>query len=644
MGTLRVDGRNSATVETAEGTFFIPAGQTYEAMNGDEVQIRRIRGNRGDLPLGTVAHVVDRRHRSFVATYVEDGPLRVLVPLDDRLLHDFLMVQDDDSPVRLRVSNKAVVVARVREYPTRRAPGIATIERLLGEDEGESIAVESIIASHDLAVEFAPEVIEEASALRLDVKGALEDPLRRDIRDRFVVTVDPADARDFDDALSLEVRPGGGWNLGVHIADVSHYVRWDTPLDRSARERGTSVYLVDRVLPMLPEELSCDLCSLRPDEDRLAMTVDLQLDARGRVVGEEFYPSVIRSRARFSYDEVDALLEGRPSSSLLRAEGMDIFFAQLDAVRDLRERLRRARGAIEFVSSEAKVFLDDSGKPIGVRVRRSTRATGIVEEAMLMANEAVARKVAASGVPGAYRVHEAPSHDDLVALVGPLTEIGVLDGATKAGLMLGDPHAVQHVLDVVRGRPEEELVSSLLLRSMKRAVYNPRDLGHYGLGADAYCHFTSPIRRYPDLVMHRSLKASLYRNLKPSRRRELEASMDTVCKHSSQMERVAATASLESQAVKLAEYLGGFVGQVFAGTVASVHSFGLFVRLDETTAQGLLPVRALGPGWWSFDEKRCELVSDDGEERYRLGQRIYVKISATDSYRGTVDFVLPEGV
>ncbi len=640
-GTLRVDGRSAGTVETSEGTFFIPAGQTHEAMNGDEVQIRRIRGNRGALPLGTVAHVTDRRHHSFVATYVVDGPLRVLVPLDDRLLHDFLVQPDDGSVSRLRVSHDDVVIARVLEYPTRRAPGVATIERSLGEGESESIAVESIIASHDLAVEFSSAVMDEVATLKLDISSALNDPLRRDIRDRRIVTVDPADARDFDDALSLEVRPEGGWTLGVHIADVSHYVHWDTPLDIAARERGTSVYLVDRVLPMLPEELSCDLCSLRPHEDRLAVTVDLQIDEHGQVVGEDFYPSVIRSDGRFSYDQIDALLEDPRTSPLAGDQDLVELFLKLDQVRSMREKLRRARGSIEFVSSEAKVTLDELGVPIGVRVRKSTRATGIVEEAMLMANEAVARKVGASNVPGAYRVHEAPAHDSLVALVAPLTEIGCLDSATKSSLMLGDPHAVQHVLDTVRGKPEEELVSSLLLRAMKRAVYEPQDMGHYGLGADAYCHFTSPIRRYPDLVMHRALKAVIYRNLKASRRREIEASMTSICKHSSQMERVAAAASAESQAVKLAEYMGNFVGQVFAGTISSVHPFGMFVRLDETTAQGLLPVRCLGPGWWSFDEKRCELVSDDDEERYRLGRRIDVKINATDPYRGTIDFVLP---
>lgn len=644
-GTLRANSRGAATVETAEGLYYIPADRTAEAMNGDQVQIRPLRGTHGALPLGAVTHVSERHVTSFAGTYLKDGPLRVVVPLDDRLLHDFLVDPADCSPEELGAGDQVLVGARIVAYPTRKAPGIATIERVIGPEESETAAVEAIIVAYDLPVGFSDEVLAEARALRLDIPAALEDPKRRDIRDRFVVTVDPADARDFDDALSIEPLPEGGWLLGVHIADVSAYVRPDTALDRAARERATSTYLVDRVIPMLPEELSCDLCSLRPQEDRLAMTVDLRLDKDGRVVGSDFYPSAIRSKARFAYEEVDGLLATRDSQEQVReVAGVNLygFFKELDQVRRLREKLRRERGAIEFVSVEAKVQLDEACRPIGVVVRKSTPATSLVEEALLAANEAVARAVTVAGIPGAFRVHEAPAEDNLVALVPLLTEIGCLKGSAKAGLIAGDPHAVQAVLDAVRGKPEEELVSSLLLRAMKRAVYAPTDDGHYGLGALTYCHFTSPIRRYPDLVMHRSLKALLNRSMKAGRRRDLAYEIPQICKHSSQMERVAAAASNESQAAKLAEYMGGFVGQEFEGVVVSVQPFGLFVRLRETSAEGLLAVRDLGPGWWNFDENRSELVSEDEQTRYRLGQPIAVKVRATDPLRGKIDFALAE--
>ncbi len=654
-GVLRADDRGSATVETQEGLFFIPERRTHEAMNGDKVRVRPLPGRHGSLPLGAVTGVDERAVTSFVARYCVDGPLRVLLGLDERLLHDFIVEESDDSPERLGAEDGAIVRARVTVYPTRRSAGFATVERLIGDEEGETVAIETIIASHDLAVEFPPDAETQVDGLALDVAAALREPGRRDIRSRFVVTVDPEDARDFDDALSIEELPGGGWTLGVHIADVSSYVAWDSPLDLAARSRGTSVYLADRVIPMLPEKLSCDLCSLRPREDRLAMTVDLALDANGRVTGADMYPSVIRSSARLTYAQVDAVLggalpgEAAPAGSVLEGLEWDgsmpdarAFFGMLDRVRTLRGRLRERRGAIEFVSSEAKVVLDEKKRPVDVQVRRSTPATQIVEEAMLAANEAVALRLTVENVPTVYRVHEQPAQDGLAALVPVLTEIGCLDAETKDRLVCGDPFAIQRVLDAVGGKPAEELVSSLLLRAMRRAVYLPTDDGHYGLGADAYCHFTSPIRRYPDLMVHRSLKALLAGGPGLSRwRKAVEKALPDICRRSSTTERVAAAAGYESQASKIAEYMGGFIGEVFEGVVVSVQPFGLFVRLRATMAEGLLHVHDLGDGWWDFHEARHELRNEKGGKRYRLGQTLDVRVRSVDPLRGRIDFCLP---
>lgn len=647
-GVLRVGSRGSATVETAEGPFFVPHRRLHEAMNGDQVQVRPIGGYHGDLPLAAVVHVAERAVSSFAARFVDEGAFQVLVPLDDRLLHDFLVDPADGSPRRAGVHDGDLVCARIVRYPTARAAGVASVERAIGKDD-ETVAIEAIVASHDLPVAFAADVLEQARALRVDVPGALAQPGRRDLRGRFVTTVDPDDARDFDDAVSVECLPDGGWLLGVHIADVADYVDWESPIDLAARERATSVYLADRVIPMLPEELSCDICSLRPGEDRLAMTVDMTLDAQGRVVKSSMYPSVIRSKGRFTYRQVDAILAGTPVEDVPGvsveeppAEGLESFFGSLDRIRRLREGLRRERGAIEFVSTEAKVVLDEAGHPVGVSLRRPTPATSLIEEAMLAANEAVARRLTKAGVPAVYRVHESPDHDRLAALVPLLDEIGCLEKSERAKLVSGDPHAVQHVLDEVAGKPAEELVSTLLLRAMKRAVYAPTDDGHYGLGAAAYCHFTSPIRRYPDLMCHRALKALVAGGMRMAQRRTLEEAVPAICSRSSKMERVAAAASYESQAVKLAEYMGGFIGQVFDGVISSVHPFGAFVRIVETGAEGLLPVRELGGGWWGFDGARHVLANEEEGRSLRIGQPIEVRILAVDAFRGKVDLALAE--
>ena len=616
-----------------------------EAMNGDRVFVHRLPGFHDNMPLGAVAGVVERAHTAFMATYRDDGGLRVLMPLDERLLHDFLLDPADTAPAELGCTDGDLVSARIVSYPTRTQAGVAAVERKVDARAGGCVAIEAIIASHDLQTAFDADVEREAAALRLDVDEALSRPERCDLRERFVVTVDPDDARDFDDALSYEPLEGGGCLVGVHIADVSHYVVPDGAIDRAARLRATSVYLADRVIPILPEELSCGLCSLVPGEDRLAMTVDLRLDARGRVRGADMYPSVIRSKGRFTYRQVDAVLRGEEVASPV-CPGVDApdlawFFGCLDAVRVQREALRRERGAIEFVTSEARVRLDSDGTPVGVEVRRRTPATGLVEEAMLMANEAVARRLEASGLPCAFRVHEPPDHDALAGLVPLLSELGCLDAESRAGLLRCDSHAVQRVLDAVAGRPEEELVSSLLLRAMKRATYEPQNGGHYGLAAEAYCHFTSPIRRYPDLSVHRTVKLLLGGSIKPSRRRELVYQVPGMCAQSSKMERVAAECSAQSQAVKIAEYMQQFIGQVFEGVVVSVQPFGLFVRLRLTQAEGLLHVAELGGGPWAFDEARCELSSAEGACTLRLGQTVEVRVRSCDTFRGRVDFTLP---
>lgn len=645
-GRLVVTRPGCARVETPEGAFDLAARGMREAMNGDEVQVVLV-SERGRRPRAVVRSVLSRATESFLGRLEDAGPLMAVVPLDARIGRDFFVLPQDDSPRRLGCAPGDVVVGRIVEYPTRTSAAVVTVDRRVGSADELDLNVESVVASHGLPADFPASVEEAAAALDVDVDAELaRDERRRDARDRPCVTIDPVDARDFDDAVGARELPDGGFELDVHIADVTRYVGPGDPVDEEARRRTCSAYLVDRVIPMLPERLSCDLCSLRPGEDRLAMTVTVRLDARGRVVRSRAASTVVRSRARLDYDQVDAFLDGRaPASSLCGerdlADSLGGMLRVLDRIRGLRQRVRRERGSIDFETPEAKVALDADGRPTGVRVRRKTRATALVEEAMLVANECVASMLGQAEAPAAFRVHERPAPEDLRATVAPLDELGLLDAQTTAGLLAGEPAAIQRVLARAEGTEAARAANALLLRAQRRAVYLPSDDGHFALGAQHYCHFTSPIRRYPDVLVHRALKALLAGKLEGRQMRAQAADLAQLCRTCSERERAADAAERESQRIKIAELFSAHVGERFAGTVSGCASFGAFVMLDETCAEGLLPVRALGHDWYVYDEARMSLVGESSGDAWRLGRRVVVEVAGVDVPRGRIDFVLP---
>ena len=673
LGTVRMTPAG-AFVETAEGSFKLTQRGMREAMTGDTVAVSLHRGPGGERR-AQVESVEERSQLSIVGTYSQAGPLGVVRPLGGRAKQDFFVPPRDSSPQRLGVGEGDIVSARIVSYPSRMESGVVTIERRIGGADAPDLGVQAVMARYDLTDEYPERALAEAEGLQLDVEAALADPLRRDIRDRFVLTIDPVDARDFDDAISIARTTTGGWNLGVHIADVSHYVAWESSIDLEARSRATSVYLADRVLPMLPERLSNNLCSLVPNEDRLAFTVDIELDAHGRVKGSRAYPSAIRSRVRLDYQAADYLLasDAEAASELAqkdpgcaeRAEaaraaaaehgvGVVAFLRDADALAAARREIRRRRGAIDFETTETHVRLDAQSLPVSIEQRRRTAATSLIEEAMLLANECVAKKLAAHDVPAAFRVHEAPSPDELTAAAHVLLETGAIDHDAACAIMAAEPRCIERVIEEASGTPSAALVNALLLRAMQRAVYRPHNLGHYALGADAYCHFTSPIRRYPDLLVHRALKLQLAREQlgrreAEARMRELVgigqqsmgAIMPELCCQSSTRERVADAAASATQKVKVAQFYAERIGERFAGTVVWIDTMGMFVRLDETGAEGLVRMKALGGGeWWDFDEPRMMLIGEETGRLIRMGQRVIVELARTDAVRGHVDFKL----
>ena len=644
-GTLVVSRPGAAHVETAEGGFELVRHGQREAMNGDEVEVALVE-QRGRQPRAVVRSVITRAVETFLGRFSPAGPLGAVVPLDARIGHDFFVVPEDPSPERLGVADGDIVVARITEYPTRSSSPVVTLERRVGSADELDLNVEAVVATYGLPGDFSASVTQQAEAIAADVAGELSrDPRRRDLRGELCVTVDPTDARDFDDAVGARRLSGGGYEVSVHIADVTHYVAPDTPIDNEAKRRTCSAYLVDRVIPMLPERLCNDVCSLRPGEDRLAMSVTMRLDAHGNVRDARMATSAIRSAARLDYDTVDALFEGRVAPDALpcapeRAEEIADLLAALDEVRALRERIRRERGAIDFETVEAKVLLDEDGTPTGVSVRRRTRATGLIEEAMLLANECVAKRLADAEAPAAYRVHERPIPEDLRATLQPLRELGVVDAESAQGLLAGDPFAIQTILDAAHGTGGEYLANALLLRAQRRAIYLPVNEGHYALGAPAYCHFTSPIRRYPDVLVHRALKALMAGRAQGPEMRAQATALPQLCRTCSERERAADAAGRASQKIKMAELYEGRIGERASGTVTGCERFGLFVMLDETCAEGLVPVRALGPEWFSYDEARMTLTGEESGEAWRPGSRVVVEVTGANPARGQIDLAL----
>lgn len=664
-GVLSVRAGGFGFVQTAEGEFFVPESKMAGAFDGDLVEVAPlpVQGTRksqpcersGDVraeekPAARVLRVVDRAHDTLVGRYEVAEPFGVVVPEDTRIPYDIFTMRADNP----NIEDGSLVRVRVSTFPSRNTAATGVIEEVLGSVDDECVAIDLVVARHKLETVFSTGALEQAQAAVLDEDGALADGYR-DLRERFVFTVDPADARDFDDALSFEAvdprtqpmtagkRSTGlrvvdargfkavAWRLGVHIADVSHYVEWGSSLDLDARRRATSVYLVDRVIPMLPDELSSDLCSLKPQEVRRTMTADLYLDDQARLVAYELYPALIRSNARLSYVEAQELLDEAENDELSWR------LVMLSRLAKQRFAMREKAGGLDFDSVEARVCLDDEGFPTGIDLRTKTDATSLVEEAMILANETVAQHMRDAKFPSLYRVHEQPSPDSLAALVVVFQEFAWFREIDQADFVAGEAQVIQHVLEASAGRPEGELVSSLVLRSMKRAVYRSSCAEHYGLASEAYTHFTSPIRRYPDLVVHRMLKAHL--GGRPEKFDQETSALTWIAEHSSDMERVAEKAARESQELKIIEYLEQFVGQAFSAVVSGVATYGLYVRLDNT-AEGLVPIKNLGSEYFAFDPVQHRLTGQDTGVSYRLGQRLPVVLMSADPRARRLDFRL----
>ncbi|MCY2990602.1 MAG: ribonuclease R [Planctomycetota bacterium] len=616
-GTARTEGRGQ--------DIFIPLSKTGDAATGDVVKVRLRPQRQGDDRLsGVIVEVLERETSQFVGVYLERGG-EAFVQVDGTLFAEPIAVGDPGAKNALE--GDKVVIEMVR-FPTPLHAGEAVIAEVLGARNAPGVDTLSIIREFDLPERFSPDIQDAARAQADQFDESIGD--RLDLTGATIITIDPQDARDFDDAISLEKLDNGHWRLGVHIADVSHFVPHRSPLDVEARERATSVYLPDRVIPMLPELISNGLASLQPGKVRYTKTVFIEFTPEGARVATEFHNSAMQSKRRFTYEEVDEFLLHPHRWETKLTSGV---FALLLSMRELAMLLRQrrlTRGAIELTLPEIKIDLDKKGRVAGAHVLHNTVSHQIIEEFMLAANEAVAEHLNDRGLNFLRRIHEPPNPRKLEALTSFVRELGIECES------LGSRFEIKRVVELAAGRPEQHAVHYAVLRSLQKAVYGPQAEGHFALNSDHYCHFTSPIRRYPDLVIHRMFD-SLARGQRPADDFEQLASLG---EHCSDREQRAEAAERQLIKVKLLLYLSTRIGEQMAAVITGVEEYGLFAQGIELPAEGLIRVEALADDNYRFDRQTHSLTGYRQGNSYRLGDLVQVEIAHVDVSRRELDFRL----
>ncbi len=612
----------------------VPVEEARNAMHRDRVVVEII-GRWKDIPKGRVIRVLERGIKRIVGVFQKKRIYGFVIPDDPKINHDFYVPPEKIDGARPGQK----VIARIVRYPSPNRNPEVEIEKVLGDLEDPSTDLPSVIVKHGLPWpgEFPEDVLAEANAIDLKIPKE-EYRRRKDHRSEIIVTIDGEDAKDFDDAITVRKLGNGNFFLGVHIADVSYYVKKGSALDREAFNRGTSVYLIDTVIPMLPFKLSNGVCSLVEGQDRLVMSVEMEIDSRGNVVDFEVSEGIIRSKKRLTYTQVNELFEG--NEDVRRELGDEISNMLLEA-RELSEVLREARrrrGAIiDIESDEVKVILAEDGTVEDIVPRKRGAAESLIEEFMIRANETVAEIFHNAGLPFVYRVHEEPDPDVVLQLKNYLSVLGI---EVKFGRNI-HPGMLQTLLEKVGNHPLRSSVERLLVRSMKRAMYSPVNIGHFGLASYAYTHFTSPIRRYPDLVVHRLLRMYLDQGgyFTPEQVDELSEELPIIAHHSSRRERIADEAEWDLMDMKKVEYISKHIGEIFEVVVTNVTRFGLFVEIPDKNISGLVHISTMDD-YYYFDERTNTLIGKRKGKVYRLGDVLKAKVVGADKARLEIDFTI----
>lgn len=630
VGTLHIikSGAGFVVPDDREGDLFIPQADLRTAVDGDRVIARLEKQNKGGKSQGSIVRILNRARETVVGVYHPAKNFGFVVPEASlRLSTDVFIPPGDDGGA----TEGDVVVVRITSWGEKHRGPVGEVDKVLGKHGAPGVDILAVLYGHELPVEFPQDVTDEAEALRQRGITDAEIGNREDLRDELIFTIDPVDAKDHDDALSIKKIADDAYEVGIHIADVSYYVTQGSRIDAEALRRGTSVYMVDRTIPMLPEALSADLCSLREGVDRLAMSVIARVDAEGDVTAHKLVRSVIRSRHKLAYEQAQEVIEGKNS---IDAETDAAILTLVELSRKLRQK-RMDRGSLDFDLPEARVVLNTEGEPTDIQKIERLEAHRLIEDFMLLANEIVARKGSKSKLPFIYRIHERPD-DERIAQLG---EFAKTFGYSITKGKRPSPKDLQRLLERIKGRPEERLLSTVVLRSMRQARYSHENLGHFGLAAKFYTHFTSPIRRYPDLIVHR-VCAHAFLNEENVREAMNAAMLPEIARISSERERVAVDAERDSIELKKVEFMERHLGDDFKGTISGVAAFGFFVLLDDFYVEGMVHVSSLEDDYYKFREERYEIVGEHTGRRFRLGDRVQVQVARVNREERKIDFVI----
>ena len=635
-GVMRINkkGFGFVEIENMDDDVYVAADNMNGAIHDDVVLVEITSKMTLDRLEGRVLKIIKRQVQRYIGEITFDEKGKGHIKLDDNKIK--LNIEIPKDKALNAVDGHKVVVELVKKLNNNLKYEGKVLE-IIGHKNDPGVDILSIIYKYNINTVFPDEVKEEVSNINMEV---LPEELkgRRDLRDQVIFTIDGDDTKDIDDAISIEKFASGHYKLGVHIADVSYYVKEGSPLDNEAMERGTSVYLVDRVIPMLPHELSNGICSLNPNVDRLAISCVMEFDSSGKQIDYEIFPSVIRSRIQMTYKKVNSILEKN-----VVPEGYEPYADTLKIMAELASILRKAkvkRGYINFDIDEAKILVDENCKPIEITVRERGTGENLIEDFMIAANECVATHIYFMNLPFIYRVHEVPKEEKIRSFLGFVSNLGY---QVPGDIKDTKPTTMQRILKALEDKPEYKILSSLLLRCMQKAVYRPENLGHYGLASSCYTHFTSPIRRYPDTTVHRLLRTYLFENkLDNSTIRKWEEKLVYIAEHSSERERASVDCEREVEDMKMAEYMESHIGEEFEGMISSVTSFGMFVELDNLV-EGLVPLRDM-PDFFNYDEERMTLTGEKSHVKYTIGERVLVKVVRASKEDKTIDFEIVKKV